>query len=290
MSLMEDIGSKGIIMDGAMGTMLIEAGLSGGETAEKWILEQPEKILKVHQAYVDAGSEIVTTATFGANRIKLDKTGLADDLVKINSAAVELAQKAANAQCYVAGNIGPTGEMLSPAGTMGSEEAQECYTEQAQVLAEGGVDLFLIQTFFDLNEVLAAIEGVRSVSDLPIFASLTFQEMKNGFYTIMGNPVEDSMKKMVLAGADVVGANCSIGSSPMVRLAAEIRESVTTPVMAQPNAGKPEVKDGIVSYNENEKDFTDNINRIKVLGVEVVGGCCGSTPIFIRSMVEQLRG
>ena len=290
MSLMEDIATKGIIMDGAMGTMLIEAGLSGGETAEKWILEQPEKILKVHRAYVDAGAEIVTTATFGANRVKLEKTGLAGDIVQINSAAVELAQKAVNTQCYVAGNIGPTGEMLSPAGTMGHEDAKECYADQARILAEGGVDLFLIQTFFDLNEALAAIEGVRSVSDLPIFACLTFQETKNGFYTIMGNHVEDSMKKMVLSGANVVGANCSIGSGPMVRLAGDIRESVATPVIVQPNAGKPEVKEGIVSYSENEEDFTANINRIKELGVEVVGGCCGSTPNFIRIMAEQLRG
>lgn len=239
MSIMEDISTRGIIMDGAMGTMLIEVGLGGGDTAEKWILEQPEEILKVHKAYVDVGAEIVATATFGANRVKLEKTGLAGDMVQINSAAVELAQKAANHVCHVAGNIGPTGEMLSPMGTMTREEAKQCYIDQAKALAVGGVDLFLIQTFFDLNEVLAAVEGVRSVSDLPIFACLTFQETKNGFFTIMGNSVEDSMKKMVEAGADVVGANCSIGSESMVRLAGEIRESVTTPVIVQPNAGAP---------------------------------------------------
>ena len=290
MSILEDISSKGIIMDGAMGTMLIEAGLGGGETAEQWILERPEEILKVHQAYVDAGADIATTATFGANRVKLEKTGLAGDMARINRAAVELARNTSKAACYVAGNIGPTGEMLSPMGTMASADAKQCYADQAEVLASRGVDLYLIQTFFDLNEALAAIEGVRSVSNLPIFASLTFQETKNGFYTIMGNSVEGSMKKMVEAGANVVGANCSIGSDPMVRLAADIRHSVVTPAMVQPNAGIPEVKDGIVSYSEHAKGFADNIRHIKELGVEVVGGCCGSTPDFIRAMVERLRG
>jgi 5-methyltetrahydrofolate--homocysteine methyltransferase len=289
MSIMEDVSTRGIIMDGAMGTMLIASGLGGGETAEQWVLERPEDIINVHQAYVDAGAEIVTTATFGANRIKLGKTGLADDMARINSIAVQLARKAAGSTRYVAGNIGPTGEMLDPFGTLEAEDAKQCFADQAEVLASGGVDLFLIQTFFDLNEALAAIEGTRSVSGLPIFATLTFQEKKNGFHTIMGNPVENSMKELVDAGADAVGANCSIGSDAMVRLAAEVRRAVANPVLIQPNAGSPEVRDGIACYSEKAEGFADNIRRIKELGVEIVGGCCGSTPEFIRAVVGRLR-
>jgi 5-methyltetrahydrofolate--homocysteine methyltransferase len=192
-------------------------------------------------------------------------------------------------QRYVAGNIGPTGEMLDPFGTLEAEDAKQCFADQAEVLASGGVDLFLIQTFFDLNEALAAIEGTRSVSGLPIFATLTFQEKKNGFHTIMGNPVENSMKELVDAGADAVGANCSIGSDAMVRLAAEVRRAVANPVLIQPNAGSPEVRDGIACYSEKAEGFADNIRRIKELGVEIVGGCCGSTPEFIRAVVGRLR-
>ncbi len=289
MSVLKEVRKQGIILDGAMGSMLINAGLQGGQAAEEWLLEKPEEIIRVHQEYADAGAEVLTTATFGGNSIKLEKADLKHKGELINSTAVELARRAARDGCFVAGNIGPSGELLYPAGSLSVEAAEYSFAAQAAVLAENGVDLFLIQTFYDLQELLTAVAGVQSVSDLPIFATMTFQEKKGGFVTIMGNRVEASMKQLADAGVSVVGANCSIGSSAMVRLAGEMRKAVSIPVMAQPNAGVPELKDGAAVYNEDPDIFSDNMLRIRALGVEVLGGCCGSTPEYIRSMVRKLR-
>ncbi len=289
MSIMKKVLKQGIIFDGAMGSMLINAGLQGGQTVEEWLLEKPEEISRVHQAYADAGAEVITTATFGGNSIKLEKADLKEKGELINSTAVKLARRVAKDSCFVAGNIGPSGDLMSPAGSLSVEAAKDCFATQAAVLTENGVDFFLIQTFYDLQELLAAVAGAQSVSDLPIFATISFQEKKNGFVTIMGNRVEESLKQLADAGVSVVGANCSIGSSAMVRLAGEMRKAVSIPVMAQPNAGAPSLKSGVAVYNEDPDIFSDNMLRIQALGVEAFGGCCGSTPEYIRSMVKKLR-
>lgn len=288
MSLVERIKKKGLFLDGPMGSMLISAGLEGGKTAEGWVLERPEEILKVHEAYAAAGAELLTTATFGANSVKLDKAGLGERISEINQTAVKLARQAAGDRCLVAGNIGPTGELLRPAGMLTEEDATKSFTEQARLQAEAGVDLFLLQTFYDVKELLAAVKGVQAVSDLPILATMTFQDKKSGFFTIMGNKVAESMQALVEAGCTGVGANCSIGSDSMVRLAAVVREAVSSPVIAQPNAGAPQMQNGVVVYNEDAETFADNLARIRELGVEVLGGCCGSTPDYIQAMVQKI--
>ncbi len=289
MTIVQKAMEKGLIFDGAMGTMLISAGLEGGKAAETWILEKPEEITKVHQGYFDAGADIITTATFGGNPVKLKKAGLEKKADEINEKAARLAKQVAGQERYVAGNIGPAGELLQPSGPLSVEAATDSFAGQADVLAKNGVDLFLVHTFFDINESIAAIKGIQSVSDLPIFAAMTFQEKNNGFATIMGNRVEPSMKALVDAGASVVGANCSIGSDRMIFLAEEIRQAVSTLVMAKPNAGSPQISDGKTFYTENAETFSENMRRIKSLGVEVIGGCCGSTPEFIRRIVQEVR-
>ena len=290
MTIIQEALEKGLIFDGAMGTMLISAGLEGGRAAETWILEKPEEITKVHQGYFDAGADIITTATFGGNPVKLKKAGLEKKTDEINEKAARLARQVAGKKRYVAGNIGPAGELLQPSGPLTVEAATESFAWQAGVLAENEADLFLVHTFFDVNESIAAIRGIQSVCDLPIFAAMTFQENPNGFATIMGNRVEPSMKALVDAGAAVVGANCSIGSDRMIFLAKKIRQAVSTPVMAKPNAGSPQIRDGRTFYTENAETFCENMHRIKSLGVEVIGGCCGSTPEFIRRIVQKIRG
>ena len=284
MSDLMDRAHQGLLFDGAIGTMLISAGLKGGTPAEAWILERPGEILKVHRAYARAGAQVVTTATFGANSVKLEKAGLHDQVHGINFRGASLARRAAGHTCFVAGNMGPTGELLAPSGTLTPERAQACFAAQASALARGGVDFFLLQTFFDLKEILAAIGGVRSVSRLPIFASMTFRRTPKGYATVMGNTPPESMAALVEAGAFVVGANCSLGSGDMVELAGEIRRAVDIPVMAKPNAGVPKVEKGRTIYTESVSCFVRNMARISGLGVQVIGGCCGTTPDYIHSM------
>lgn len=289
MNILERAQTKGLILDGAMGTMLIRSGLEGGKVSEFWNLEKPEVVQAIHKSYFDAGSDVVMTNTFGGSPLKLKKADLHKHTEEINRTAVQLAREVAGKEKYVAGDIGPIGEMLQPSGTLSFEAAVECFMEQAEYLSKAGADLFIIETMFDLNESLAAIRAAQSVSSLPIFATLTFQEAPKGFVTLMGNRVEDSMKSLLDTGAVVVGANCTLGSGPMVNLAREIRECVDSPVMIMPNAGMPEIKGSETFHPEDKDFFSDNMLEIKRMGVEVIGGCCGSTPDYIQSIVEKIR-
>ena len=289
MNILERAQTKGLILDGAMGTMLIRSGLEGGKVSEFWNLEKPEVVQAIHKSYFDAGSDVVMTNTFGGSPLKLKKADLHKHTEEINRTAVQLAREVAGKEKYVAGDIGPIGEMLQPSGTLSFEAAMECFMEQAEYLSKAGADLFIIETMFDLNESLAAIRAAQSVSSLPIFATLTFQEAPKGFVTLMGNRVEDGMKSLLDTGAVVVGANCTLGSGPMVNLAREIRECVDSPVMIMPNAGMPEIKGSETFHPEDKDFFSDNMLEIKRMGVEVIGGCCGSTPDYIQSIVEKIR-
>lgn len=288
MNILDKVKENGLIFDGAMGSMLIAAGLKGGKISELWNLENPQVIEDIHKAYFDAGSDVAVTNSFGASPFKLKKMGVDADPEKINVAAVEIAKRAAGPGQYVAGDMGPLGEMLQPAGLLTQEEAEKHYVKQATFLASGGIDFFILETFFDLNEILAAIRAIRSVSDLPIFSTMTFQQKPSGFFTLMGNKPGDSMNKMVDAGASVVGANCSLASDTMVDLARIIRDSVDVPVMIQPNAGAPKSVGDIVVYPETVDYYCDNILSLKEMGIDVVGGCCGTTPDFIRAMADKI--
>ena len=288
MHILDKVKENGLIIDGAMGTMLIAAGLKGGKISELWNLENPQVIEDIHKAYFDAGSDVAVTNSFGGSAFKLKKMGVDADPEKINLSAVEIARRAAGPGQYVAAGMGPLGEMLQPAGLLSQEEAQRHYKDQASILASGDIDLFILETIFDLNEALAAIKAIRSVSDLPIFSTMTFQKKPSGFFTLMGNKPGESLNRLKEAGASVVGANCSLASDTMVDLARISRDSVDGPVMIQPNAGAPKNVGDIVVYPETVDYFCDNILAMKEIGIDVVGGCCGTTPDFIRAMAEKI--
>ncbi|WP_372677209.1 homocysteine S-methyltransferase family protein [Desulfosarcina sp.] len=285
MKITEKVKHEGVVLDGGMGSMLISRGLQGGDCAEKWNIDHPEVIREIHQAYFDAGADVATANTFGASSFKLEKMGVKEGVEIINTEAVNNARAAAKPGQYVAGDLGPVGEMLAPMGSMTVERAKAIYVHQAGMIEAAGVDLFLIETIFDLNEAIAALEAVQTVSSKPVFCSLTFNQTKKGFFTLMGNPVDVSMQRLRDAGAAAVGANCSLGSDRMIGLAKQIRESVEIPVIVQPNAGMPQTRpDGIAFYPEDENLFAKNIKKIKALGVDIVGGCCGTTPAFINKI------
>jgi len=289
MNILEKVKKDGLIFDGAMGSILINKGISGGEAPELWNLKHPDIIMDIHQAYYDAGAHVASANTFGASAIKLKKMGVTQSVEELNRTGVQLARKVCGRGQYVAGELGSLGDMLQPMGPVSFDEAVDCFAQQASFLEDEGVDVFLIETIFDINIALAAIKAVRSVSDKPVFCSLTFKKMKTGFFTIFGNNPKDSMKSLVDAGASAVGANCSMGSETMIELANEIKNSVSVPVIIMPNAGMPEpLKDNTVFYPEDKIYFANNIKRIKELGVEIVGGCCGTTPEYIKQIKKTI--
>lgn len=289
MNIMEKVQKEGLIFDGAMGSMLISRGIGGGEASEIWNLTHPDIIAEIHQAYYDAGADIASANTFGASAIKLKKMGVTQSVEELNRTGVRIARRACGKGQYVAGELGSLGEMLQPMGPVSFDEAVDCFAEQAGFLEDEGVDVFIIETIFDINVAFAAIKAVRSVSEKPVFCCLTFKQTKKGFFTLFGNSPEESMTALVEAGASAVGANCSIGSRTMVDLAFDIKKSATVPVIIMPNAGLPETqKDQSVFYPEDALFFADSIKEIKTLGVEIVGGCCGTTPDYIRKIKDTI--
>ena len=289
MSILDKIQTDGLILDGAMGSMLIAKGLTGTESAEFWNLTRPETIKKIHQSYYLSGADVASANTFGASPLKLDKMGLGEHAEKINRAGVRLARQVCPASGFVAGDMGSIPEMLQPSGPVSFEQAQDSFARQAAWLDEEGVDFFLVETVFDLQVALAALKGIQSVSNKPVFCSLTFKEMKKGFFTIFGNSPEDSVKSLEDAGAAGVGANCSLGSGTMVELARRIRAASALPVIIQPNAGMPRPgEDQTAFYPEDARFFAENIRQIRSQGVEIVGGCCGTTPDYIRTIKTYL--
>lgn len=279
-----------VIGDGAMGTMLQAAGLTSGGSPEEWNVEQPEVIKGIHQAYVDAGSQIITTNTFGGTRLRLGLHNHQARVREFNLAGARLAREVADAaehEVLVAGDIGPSGEILFPLGTTQPEEVKAAYAEQVAALAEGGVDFFLIETMSALEEVQAAIEGIRSVSDLPIAATMTFD---THFRTMMGVKPVQAVKALFDLGVVVLGANCGNGPAEIERIITEMVSvrPAGVHIIAQSNAGLPKIADKEIYYDGTPAIMGEYALKMRELGVNVIGACCGSTPEHIRAMREAL--
>lgn len=280
-----ELGKERVVLfDGAMGTLLFSYGLPFDELPELWNLSHPEVVFKIHQRYFWAGADVTQTNTFGANNLKLKKTGHEKEMEKINSAAVGIARKVCPPGKYVAGNIGPSGEFLEPVGKAKLKDLRKAFTEQAKVLLSAGVDLISIETMYDLREALAAVEGVREVSSVPLFICMTFEKKPKGYFTLMGDEVSSSFGKLEGAGADVIGANCTLGSKEMIDLVSVMRKSTKLPIIVQPNAGKPSLIKGKTVYLQKPTSFAEDIIEMVKSGANYVGGCCGTTPGFIKKV------
>ena len=276
-----------LLFDGAMGTMLMERGIKAGETAETWVLDHPDEIEAVHRAYYAAGADVATTATFGATSLKLAHYKLSDRAAEINRKGAELARKACPAGKFVAGDIGPTGKLLKPAGDADEATLSEAFARQAKALAEGGVDFLIIETMMDVAEALIALEAARSTG-LPVFATISFARKPRGYFTIMGNKPADAARALSEAGAAAVGTNCSLRIDDMVDVVAEMKAVTGAPIIAQPNAGKPEVSGGVMTYPDGPEVYAEKTPDLIRAGARVVGGCCGTTPETIRRMREVI--
>ncbi|MDP9322129.1 MAG: bifunctional homocysteine S-methyltransferase/methylenetetrahydrofolate reductase [Acidobacteriota bacterium] len=286
LSFLEAIDQRVLVCDGAMGTMLYAKGIFLNRSFDELNLTQPELVGDVHQAYVRAGADVIETNTFGANRIKLGAHGLADCVHAINLQGAKIARHAAREQVYVAGAIGPLGIRIEPWGKTGVDEAEEFFREQARALVEGGVDLFVLETFRDVNEIGAAIRAVRSVCDLPIVAQVTTEDDGN---SLDGAAPETFVPELERLGAQVVGLNCSVGPAAMLESIERMAHVATVKLSAQPNAGRPREIEGRNIYLCSPEYMASYARRFITNGVRLVGGCCGTTPEHIRHIKMAVR-
>jgi methionine synthase I (cobalamin-dependent)/5,10-methylenetetrahydrofolate reductase len=283
---LQALDERVLVCDGAMGTMLYAKGVFINKSFDALNLTQPDLVAEVHQEYVRAGADIVETNTFGANRIKLGSFGLADRLHAINEQGAKIARHAADEKAYVAGSIGPLGIRIEPWGKTGVDEARDYFREQARALADGGVDLFILETFRDLNEIGAAIDAVRSVSDKPIIAQMTTEEDGN---TLDGTPPEKFAPELEKRGATIIGVNCAVGPAPMLDTIERMSAATTLRLSAQPNAGQPRDVEGRNIYLCSPDYMASYARRFIMHNVRVVGGCCGTTPEHIRQIKAAVR-
>jgi 5-methyltetrahydrofolate--homocysteine methyltransferase len=279
-----------VLLDGGMGTELIKLGLPKGTCPELWNVEKPEIVKKVHTSYFDAGSDVVLTNSFGGNRIKLSSHGLEAKCYELNLKAAIIAGQVKPEARFVAGSMGPTGKFLKPVGEFSEEEFESAYAEQARGLTDGMVDFLLIETQYDLREALCALKGARKSSHLPIFVTMTFNRNPRGFFTIMGNSVSQCIKELEAHKVPATGANCTLDSSDMAILIKIMREATPLPLIVQPNAGKPVLSlSGEVTYSQGVEDYVRFIPEIIKNGANLIGGCCGTNPDYIRRMAEIIK-
>jgi 5-methyltetrahydrofolate--homocysteine methyltransferase len=283
-----------LVADGAMGTMLIARGLPAGACPEEWNLTRPEVLEEIASLYLKAGAEIITANTFGASPMKLEPYGLADRTEEINGAGVAAARRAVGDRAYVLGDVGPSGRLLEPYGDADPDEVYESFKRQARALVSAGVDVIFVETMMDLNEATLAVKAIKAVSpDVPVAATMTFDETPGGFYTIMGVSVEDAAGGLAAAGADVVGSNCGNGIENMVKIAREFRACTDLPLIIQSNAGLPATVVGELVYPETPEFMAARVKDFLDGGVSIIGGCCGTTPEHIRAIraaVDSLVG
>lgn len=275
-----------LILDGATGTELQKRGYKGDVSAEQWVLDNPESIVEIQKNYVAAGSNVLYSPSFGANRRKLEEHGIFNKTADYNRRLAALSQKAADGKAFVAGDISPTGLFLSPLGEASFEELVDIYTEQAAGLEAAGVDLFVIETMMTLSDARAAVLAVRSVSDKPIMVTFTCDESGR---SLSGTDVTAALTVLQGMGIDAFGLNCSAGPAEMLPQLRRLREFAAVPLITKSNAGMPEIADGKTVYNCTPEKFVELVPELLQAGVAVFGGCCGTNERHIAALARALE-
>jgi methionine synthase I (cobalamin-dependent) len=276
-----------LVADGATGTMLQNAGLPHGAAPERWNLENPSAVCDLYRAYVEAGSDIILTNTFGGSRPRLERDNLGEKTTEINRAAARLAREVAGNKVIVFGDIGPTGKLLKPLGPLVPADAVDAFAEQAAALAEGDADAILIETMSDLNEAQLAIEGVRKTVGLPILVTFSFDTRG---HTMMGVKPALAAREIWAMGVAAVGANCGRTLSETLTAIQAMRQAVPEAVlMAKPNAGLPHADGADLIYDVTPEIMAEYALKFAAEGVKIFGGCCGSTPEHIRAVAKALK-
>jgi len=295
-SLKERIKQGLLLLDGAMGTELIVRGIEVGTCNDYLNIDSPDIISDIHNAYLLAGSDVIITNTFGANKYALARHGLAEQAARINKAGAQIARRAAGQQKYVLGDIGPSGDFLEPLGTLKPNEFRDTYTAQAEALLAGGADGLIVETMTAIDEAVIAIEAAKSVAgNLPVVISMSFDRAGDNFKTMMGVGVEAAVSKLVPLNVDAAGFNCgTLSLDDYVKLAEKFVSEVKAlsddvTVSAEPNAGKPELVEDKAVYKVSPDDFAAAAEKIRSAGVSIIGGCCGTSPAHIEAMAKKIR-
>jgi methionine synthase I (cobalamin-dependent) len=275
-----------LLADGATGTMLQGMGLAPGEAPETWLFAQPDKIRSLHRGYVEAGSDLILSCSFGGTRYRLEGHGLAGRVAEVNRLAAELAREIAGDRVLVAGDMGPTGQLLAPLGALTFEEVTAAYAEQVQGLVSGGVDFLLVETMSDLGEARAAIEGARRVSDLPIVCTFSFDSHGRTMMGVRPTKAAQEIGPLVTG----VGANCGKDPAEYVAFMEAMRQAAPQAILwAKPNAGLPHLDGDEVVYDASPQQMGQVAGQLRAAGAQVVGGCCGTTPVHIAAMAAALK-
>ncbi len=288
LSFTELLAERGVLIaDGATGTNYQERGLEPGVAPEEWLFDSPERVIALHRAFVDAGADLILTCTFGATGLRLADTPLAGRAAEVNRRAVELAREAAGGRALIAGSLGPTGQLCEPLGPLTIDDAARAYEEQAGALTEGGADLLVLETFFALEETLAAVEGVRRASDLPLIVSFSFDQ---GTHTMMGLSPTDAVNAVRELDLAAVGANCGRSLTDMDVVVDELLAAAgELPVWVKPNAGIPRIVADAVVYDADPAMLASRAQRYVDRGARIVGGCCGSTPEHVGAIAQAIK-
>jgi methionine synthase I (cobalamin-dependent) len=275
-----------VVTDGAWGSLFLSLGLEPGELGDAWNLSHPDRVEAVPRAYVEAGSRVILTNTFRSNRITLARYGLAEKLEEINRTGVEISRRAAAGRARVFASLGSTGKLLLTGETT-PEELSAVFSEQVQILASAGADAIVIETMSDLAETVLAVQAARATG-LPVVACMVFDTGKNKDRTLMGATPEQVAAELAAAGADVIGANCGQGIAGYIPICRRLRAATDRPLWIKPNAGLPEIVDGRTVYRTTPEEFAAHIPALLEAGASFIGGCCGTTPDFIRVIVGKL--
>jgi methionine synthase I (cobalamin-dependent) len=281
----ELLARRPVITDGAWGTELQARGLPPGAFPEAWNLSHPERVLEVARAYVEAGSRVILTNTFSANRIRLAETDLAARVRDLNREGVRISREAAAGRARVFASMGPTGRLLLE-GSVTPEAMRAAFEEQAQALAEAGADALVVETMSDLAEAEMAVRAARATG-LPVVACMAFDSGRDKDRTMMGVTPEEAARVLEAAGAEVLGANCGQGIAGFVGLCRRLRAASALPLWLKPNAGLPVLVDGRPTYSETPAAFADKAVALVESGADFIGGCCGTRPDFIRALCQR---
>lgn len=271
--------------------MLIARGLEPGRPPESVTLSHPEVLEEIARLYADAGADIVVASTFGGSPLRLAHYGLDGRTAEVNRIAVEAARRGGGGRAYVAASCGPSGALLEPHGDTSSEVVAASFREQIEHLCGAGVDGLIVETMVDLTEAQLAVQAAKAISPgTPVVATMTFDATPRGFHTVMGVSVEAAARGLQEAGADAVGSNCGSGSESMVEIARAFRACTDLPLVIQPNAGLPEIRDGKTVYGETPEFMAERAAQLIALGVTVIGGCCGTTPEHVAALRAAVDG
>ena len=280
---------KVIVSDGAWGTMLQDNGLPVGECPEAWNVSHPDVVKSIPEAYIEAGAEVVLTNSFGGSPLKLAKYGLEKKAAEYNFAAAQISKQAAQGKALVLASVGPTGQFLAPLGTISETEMIENFKIQIKSLSDGGADAILIETMSDLQEAVCAVKAAREVSELPVIVTMTFEKGQQGYRTMMGVSIDQAVEVLSEHNVDLLGTNCGNGIQQIVEIIRKMRQLTDKYLVAHPNAGLPEIKDGKTVFNQTPEEMAKYVPDLFSAGANIIGGCCGTNPEHIRLIARQIK-